>query len=220
MVKKNSKKINSPKNDVIIQDKIRLKKNKYSDSIRVRDIRTSSLEIISYEIYLRGIPGSTAELGVYRGDFAKYINFFFPDRKLYLFDTFSGFSEKDIEYEIQNKYSDGNQDFSDTSVELIINKMPFKDNIIIKKGWFPKSAKDINDIFCFINIDVDLYKPTYNALKFFYPKLSKGGYIFVHDFNFSLYTKGVREAVIKFCEEIDISYFPLTDACGSVVLMK
>ena len=181
--------------------------------------RTSSLELISYEIYLREVVGNVAELGVYNGDFAKYINSFFQDRKLYLFDTFEGFDNKDTEKDVKYGYSSGKQDFSETSAELVLNKMPFKDNIIIKKGWFPESAKDINDIFCFVNIDADLYEPIYNGLNFFYPRLSKGGYIFVHDFNNAAY-KGAREAVIKFCDETGIPYFPLTDSWGSVVLMK
>jgi O-methyltransferase len=36
-------------------------------------IRASSLELIANEIYDRNICGSVAELGVYRGDFAKII---------------------------------------------------------------------------------------------------------------------------------------------------
>ena len=51
-------------------------------------------------IYEQNLNGSVAECGVFRGDSAKYINEFFPDKKLYLFDTFEGFSETDIEYEI------------------------------------------------------------------------------------------------------------------------
>ena len=57
-------------------------------------VRISLLELVSYEIRDRKILGSVAEVGVYKGDFAKYINYFFPDRKLYLFDTFEGFPDE------------------------------------------------------------------------------------------------------------------------------
>jgi O-methyltransferase len=63
----------------------------------------------------------------------------FPDRKLYLFDTFEGFDERDVKIELKNNYSAGNQDFSNTSVELVLNKMKHKDNCIIKKGFFPET---------------------------------------------------------------------------------
>jgi O-methyltransferase len=71
---------------------------KRSDYIyRANDyFRVSSLELVAYEIYSNNVKGNVAELGVFRGDFAKHINVAFPDRKLYLFDTFDGFNEKDI----------------------------------------------------------------------------------------------------------------------------
>lgn len=37
-----------------------------------------------------------AEAGVFQGDFARYINLYFADRRLHLFDTFEGFDLKDI----------------------------------------------------------------------------------------------------------------------------
>jgi len=61
--------------------------------------RCSSLELVAKELSEKGIAGSVAELGVYRGDFAKYINCLFPTQKLYLFDTFEGFSNKNFKSE-------------------------------------------------------------------------------------------------------------------------
>lgn len=46
------------------------------------------------------LEGDVAELGVFKGDFAKHINRKFPDRKLYPFDTFEGFDEKEAENEL------------------------------------------------------------------------------------------------------------------------
>jgi O-methyltransferase len=86
-------------------------------------IRASTLELIANEIYDKNIGGSVAELGVYRGDFAKIINIAFPDRKLYLFDTFEGFDKRDIKTELENKYSKGDQNFSESNIELVLNKM-------------------------------------------------------------------------------------------------
>jgi len=76
-------------------------------------VRLSSLELVAKEIYEKNVNGSVAELGVYRGDFAKYINEVFFDRKLYLFDTFSGFAESDLLVEQQNNLSQSHStDFS------------------------------------------------------------------------------------------------------------
>jgi O-methyltransferase len=182
-------------------------------------VRLSTLELVSYEINRNKIEGSVAELGVYKGKFARYINRYFPDKKLYLFDTFQGFDETDIKAELKNTYSSGEQDFSNTSVKHVLSIMPFPDQCIIKQGYFPDTARGLNEQFVFVNIDADLYEPIYNGLQFFYPRLKKGGYIFVHDYNNDAY-KGAREAVEKFCRENDLNKLPLPDSCGTAVLMK
>jgi O-methyltransferase len=182
-------------------------------------IRFSSLELVSIEIYDKKIVGSVAELGVFRGEFAEKINKAFPDRKLYLFDTFEGFNEKDVEIETLSNYSKQQHDFSKTNEKIVLQKMKFRKNCIIRKGYFPETANGIEDKFVFVSIDVDLYEPIYNGLKYFYPRLAKGGYIFVHDYNTNLYV-GTRSAVKKYCDEEGITFFPLSDICGSVIIMK
>ena len=182
-------------------------------------IRLSTLELVANEINSNNIGGSVAELGVYKGKFARYINQYFPNRKLYLFDTFKGFEETDIHAEIKNTYSSGEQDFSNTSIKKVLAIMPFPNQCVIKEGYFPKTAEEVDEEFAFVNIDADLYEPIYNGLKFFYPRLSKGGYIFVHDYNNDAY-KGAKEAVEKFCSENSLNKLPLPDSCGTAVIMK
>ena len=53
-------------------------------------VRLATLELLCRQ--LQGVPGAAAELGVYRGFFARCINRLLPERKLYLFDSFEGFS--------------------------------------------------------------------------------------------------------------------------------
>jgi len=181
--------------------------------------RRSSLELVAEELSERGISGSVAELGVFRGDFAQCINCLFPKQKLYLFDTFEGFSNKNFKSESNSSWID--QDFSNTSVELVLKKMKYPDNCIVRKGFFPETAKGLeNEEYIFVNIDADLYEPIYEGLKYFYPRLKKSGYIFVHDYNASSAYNGVKKAVKQFSEENDISFFPLSDQLGSVVFVK
>jgi O-methyltransferase len=182
-------------------------------------IRLATLELVSYEIERKKLEGSVAELGVYKGKFARYLNKYFPDRLLYLFDTFKGFDQRDVIMEKNNKFSPGDQDFSDTSVEGVLKLMPHPQKCKPVKGFFPESAKNIEDRFVFISLDTDLYEPIYNGLRFFYPRLVSGGYIFVHDFNNDAY-KGTRQAVEKFCLETKISFLPIPDLGGSVIIIK
>ena len=122
-------------------------------------IRLATLELVSYEIAKKNLEGSVAELGVYKGKFARYLNQYFPTRFLYLFDTFEGFDRRDIVREKQNHFSPANQDFSDTSVEAVLKLMPHPRQCKPVKGFFPESAKDIEDRFVFVSLDTDLYEP-------------------------------------------------------------
>lgn len=60
------------------------------------DVRLKQLFDVSYEIYFKNLEWSVAELGVFTREFEKYINKFFYDRKLYLFDTYEGFPDENI----------------------------------------------------------------------------------------------------------------------------
>jgi O-methyltransferase len=189
---------------------------------RIDHVRHASLRLIAEEIRERNIEGAVAELGVFKGDFAKRINIAFPDRKLYLFDTFDGFDERDVKVELDNGYSNaGIKDFTSKSVDVVMKKMKHPNVCIVKKGYFPETTKDVdrNERFVFVSIDADLFEPIYNGLCYFFPRLEKGGYIFVHDYNAMIYT-GTKAAVRKFAAEFNVPFFPLIDNCGSVIIMK
>jgi O-methyltransferase len=134
-------------------------------------VRLSALELISFEIKNKQLAGNVAELGVYKGKFARYINQYFSDRTLYLFDTFEGFNEADVSKEKKEGFSSEEQNFSDTSVESVLQQMPFPEKCKPYKGFFPASAKGVDDQFVFVSLDADLYDPLYAGLQFFYPKL-------------------------------------------------
>jgi O-methyltransferase len=196
-----------------------LTRKRYIDKNYLDYIRLSTLELVSHEILSKNIPGNVAELGVYKGKFAKYINNYFSDKTLYLFDTFEGFDNRDKTTETKENFSGGDQDFSNTSVEKVLAIMPFPKQCRIVKGFFPESAKGIEDVFCFVSLDTDLYEPIYNGLVYFYPRLSKGGYIFIHDFNNDAY-KGARKAVEQFCGENNVAFVPIPDLGGSAIIAR
>ncbi|QYK64364.1 TylF/MycF/NovP-related O-methyltransferase [Paenibacillus sp. S25] len=184
------------------------------------DTRLALLRQIADEINECGVKGSVAELGVFKGEFSKYINRVFPDRQLYLFDTFSGFDQKDIDNENKGDFSNSVAgEFCNSDVDLVLNKMMYKENCIVKKGYFPESASDVNETFAFVSLDVDLYQPILEGLKFFYPKMSDGGYIIIHDYNSTRF-HGVKQAVREYCREHGVKYTPISDLCGSVAIMK
>ncbi|WP_052733027.1 TylF/MycF/NovP-related O-methyltransferase [Hymenobacter terrenus] len=182
-------------------------------------VRYATLGLCYQEIVARKVPGNVAELGVYRGDFAKRLNQLFADRELYLFDTFSGFDRQDIVTEQSSGFSTGTQNFADTSAETVLQKMPHPQQCIVRKGFFPATAAGLDDTFCFVSLDADLYQPILEGLAFFYPRLAPGGYIFVHDFNNDEY-KGAHQAVLEFCQAHHIGFIPLPDSGGTAVITK
>lgn len=183
-------------------------------------VRNKAIELAARQVRNRGVEGAVAELGVYKGDQARLINTFFPDRTLYLFDTFAGFSERDLGAESANDYSSANtDDFIDTSVELVLSKLAHAHRAKIFEGYFPDTAAGIEEKFAFVSLDVDLFETTRAGLNWFYERLNPGGYIFVHDYNNRRYL-GVREAVDTFIASTKAICVPLPDFAGSIVICK
>jgi O-methyltransferase len=169
-------------------------------------------------IYLNNIGGSIAEAGVYKGDFSHHINRLFPDRRLYLFDTFEGYDERDFAAEKANnevfdEFAAGAEAvnrLADTSVKLVLGKLPNPQNAVIKKGYFPSTFDLGDEVFSFVFLDLNLYQPTIEGLKIFYPLMSKGGVILVHDYFYST-QNGVYNAVNEFMGAMSLSAVPAAD---------
>ncbi len=174
----------------------------------------------------RRLTGSVAECGVFRGDFAEYINKYFFGRTVYLFDSFEGFRDEDREFEAAS--NDPNfQDsifakgpvFTSTSLELVASRLKKFDKCLIIKGYFPESAFGVNDRFCFVNLDMDLYKPTLAALDFFWEKMTPGGVILLHDY-FLKETPGVKAAVDDFEKSLSrpLTVMPIGDSISLAII--
>lgn len=175
-----------------------------------------------------GLQGSTAECGVYNGDTSVFINKYWPDRRLYLFDTFEGFTDEDIAHdsgmfcEFKNGYFTENPFKVDSPAlltEIVRARMPYPEHIKIHKGYFPESAEGVKDKFCFVSLDMDLYQPQLEGLRFFWDKMETGGIILLHDY-FHPLLPGVREAVVDFEKESGyvLSKFPIGDNCSLAVI--
>ncbi|EAI2082401.1 methyltransferase [Campylobacter lari] len=182
--------------------------------------RLNFIKIISLEFQNKNIMGSVAELGVFRGKTAKEINRIFKNDIFYLFDTFEGFNEKDINEEIGLAKQANINDFSNTSLNFAKKQMPYLDKCCFVEGYFPETIVKIpqDEKFKFVNIDMDLYQPILEGLVYFYPKLVKDGVILIHDYFHPYYT-GAKRAVDEFCKNNNIEIVPIGDAF-SVAIFK
>lgn len=182
-------------------------------------VREQTLALLAHEIKRKNVYGNVAELGVFKGEFSKKINRLFPDRVLYLFDTFEGFAENDVKNDHTLNWGSKLEHFKDTTVDNVLKIMPNKKKCVVKKGYFPETFDLENETFSFVSIDVDLYDPIKAGLEIFYPRLSDGGYIMIHDYNNILY-QGTKKAVQEYCDKNNISVIPIPDMAGSVVVTK
>lgn len=139
------------------------------------------------------IPGCVVEVGVFQGASASIIREE-TERELYLFDTFTGFPDRLHESD-SPRYFVGDCCADESYIKKL---MKGKKNVHIIKGTFPDTGDIIKDKkFSFVHIDVDIYSAAKDSLKFFLPRMNKGGIILLHDYPAH---DGVKLAV----EELDI----------------
>lgn len=184
-------------------------------------VREDMLHLICRSISERSIEGDLAELGVFQGETAKLLHNYFPHRRLFLLDTFEGFHETDVTQEAEETGVKTTADhFSKTSESRVLQTIgSSSDKLELIKGYFPESAtQELADAqFALVHLDADLYNPTKAGLAFFYPKLSPGGILVIHDFNA---WPGVRKAVLEYSESQSLVPIPMPDKSGSCIIIK
>lgn len=176
-------------------------------------VRLATLELLCRRLV--GVPGAAAELGVYKGFFARCINQLLPERKLYLFDSFEGFAEEACACE---SFQAAHRN---TAIDKVLSIMPHPTRITVKPGFFPESLEGLEEIFCLVSLDVDFAQATLDGLRYFWPRLQKGGYLMLHDWG-SPGLPGVAKALKIYEVEIgqSIPAIPLCDVGGTLVLCK
>lgn len=170
-------------------------------------------------IKLKNIKGAFAELGVYKGETANMIHEMDNTRPLHLFDTFEGFDADDLAKETSKDKKYNTSNFSDTSLEAVKEFINGNENVHFHKGFFPDSTKGLKEQnYAFVSLDADLYAPTKSGLEYFYPKLSAGGVIIIHDYNHNW--DGCRKAIDEFAATIPETLVEIPDWQGSVMIIK
>ncbi len=150
-----------------------------------------------YQFALQSLrcEGHVAEVGVYRGGTAKLFALLLEGsgKDLHLFDTFEGMPETDTEKDLHHK-----GDFSDTSLEGVKEIVGQDPHIHYYPGFFPATSGPIEAFkFCFVHIDVDIYRSVLDSCEFFYPRMATGGIMVFDDYGFES-CPGAKRAVDEF----------------------
>jgi len=134
---------------------------------------------------VQAVPGDTAECGVYRGAGSYLIcrmnQAAQAPRRHLIFDSFEGLSRplaEDGSHWVEGDLACGLEDVRRNLGEF--------DQVQYLKGWIPSRFEEVADRrFSFVHIDVDIYEPTRDSVKFFYPRMNPGGVIVCDDYGFT-----------------------------------
>jgi hypothetical protein len=132
------------------------------------------------------------------------------------FDSFEGLPEpKKIDLSLQSWQKKGSLAISP---QVALANLADFDFCTLVKGWIPQCFDPAQaEKFRLVHIDLDLYQPTVDSLKFFYPRSCAGG-VFVMDDYGHLTCPGVRQAVDEFFS--DKPETVIESVCGTAFVFK
>lgn len=145
-------------------------------------------------------PGAVLEVGVYKGGSALLLTKVFPDRIIYLADTFTGIPYRNEQYDHKRFHPVGYfNDTSEQEIRELFNPFP---NVVIIPGIFPESCNGVLDEVSFVavHLDCDMYQSYKDSLEYVYDKVIKGGIVILDDYNI-LSAPGTNYAVDEFIKE-------------------
>jgi O-methyltransferase len=165
---------------------------------------------------IQSLQGDIAELGSYKGGSAKLLSKAIGhSRKVHVFDTFEGvpreLTDSKIDYVMEDHphlninwaggvYQGGEWAASYNDVVNFLRDCP---SITIHKGMVPDTLQEVADeTFCFVYLDMDIYQPTLDALRFFWPRLVSKGVVMLDDYG---HLQGVTDAIDRFAEEVGVN---------------
>ena len=184
-------------------------------------VRLASLELLTRR--LQNVPGDLAELGVYQGKFAACIHKLMPGRKLYLFDSFQGFLPQEGEQEKNgHRCTDAFlKAHENTDIQTVLSAMENPESVQVMAGYFPDSLQGLETDFCLVSLDADFYETTLEGIRYFWPRLSEGGYLMLHDWG-SPRLRGVEAALTQYEKELGcrLPSVPIPDIGSSLILIK
>ena len=167
------------------------------------------------------IGGLIAEVGVYKGTTARLFHQSFPDKEILLFDNFEGFDKRDINHQKENSKEDlASKTVFNTSLESVQDFVGKSALVKFIPGYFPESTESIDpdNHYALVHLDADLYNPQISGLEYFYPKMTQGGVIIIHDCNNEF--TGSKKALDEFFLDKPETPIIIPDKSGSALVVK
>ncbi len=188
--------------------------------------RLDNLQQCLEDIIRDGVKGDLIETGVWRGGASIFMKAVLESsgedsRRLFVADSFRGLPAPDDRlYPMDRGDKLHKFDFLAVSQEQVENNFRkyglLDDNVIFLKGWFKDTlpSAPINEL-ALIRLDGDMYESTMDALSALYPRLNRGGYCIIDDYNLS----GCRAATDEYRMRNGIDS-PIQDIDGTGVYWR
>lgn len=144
------------------------------------------------ECIANDIPGDFVECGVFAGAQCAAMALAGCDRKIHLFDSFQGIPQAGPEDDPR---------LSGESVSSLENTQKFmrlwkvdESRLVYHVGWFKDIIPDCRvETIAVLRLDGDLYESTKICLEHLYPRLSRGGFCIIDDYQLAGCRMAVRE---------------------------
>ncbi len=184
--------------------------------------RLNNVEFCVNSILKDNIEGDFVETGIWRGGVIILISALLEEREInnryiWAFDSFQGLPKPNPEkYPIDRGNNLYKINLLAASLEEVYNNYKeyniSTERVIFNKGWFKDTLpnNEVNKI-SLLRLDGDLYESTILSLKHLFPKVTKGGYVIVDDYNAFPFCKkavddyriimGIEDCIIKIDKE-------------------
>lgn len=188
----------------------------------------ASYFLCRYFVYSLSLPGARAECGVLGGTSAliacraaRAHDPAFTGADVHLIDSFEGLGEPTEE----DRFGDATRSAKSLQkgayaapLDLAQASLAEFPGVSFHKGWIPEVLATLPESeWAFVHIDVDHYTPSYGALSYFYPRLSRGGVIICDDYGSPTFP-GAHRAWHQYCDENAVPYVVLDS--GQAVILK
>ena len=165
--------------------------------------------IFLYQEKIKQIEGDIVECGVWRGGFSIFLALMFPEKKIWMVDSFNGFqklSDAKFTSYIRERFVDDGSSFNNyckcSDDEVRKNMAEYDlyegDRIKLLKGYVRDTLPTAPiDKISLLRVDVDAHSATLEVLTYLYPKVISGGLIIFDD----TCIEGAKIAINTFLEE-------------------
>jgi O-methyltransferase len=171
---------------------------------------------------------SMAECGCWWGHSTHILGSIVADQpaftgKLHVFDSFEGLSEFKPEDKSSFRPTEARENAArkhfKSDFQLVSKRLSRFRFVQIHPGWIPTGFSEVEgETFSLVTIDVDLYEPTRDSLRFFYPRIREGGFLYFDDYGYETFP-GAKRAVDEYLADQNPRLF-LEMPFGSAFLIK